>query len=248
MLKPVIVILLVLSLVSLVLGIMLFGKREILKGRILNLEDGAKQVAANIHYDDFDAAALKDYQKMKAPLGKLSVFAENQYDELVATKQDLDNTKTELAQTQEKLSATEQERDRIQAKADELENEIEAKEVELAQKENELDQLKDDKANLQSQIDDLDTKLVQAEEETRDLQDQIVTLENAIAKLESELEPDRVGNIPEGLAPNAEMLVHRDDRLIGKVKISTVEENMAVAEIVNSWEQVPVREGDYVLF
>ena len=48
LLRVLIIVLLVLSVVSLVLGIMLFNKREILKGRTQKLEEAVKQIASTI--------------------------------------------------------------------------------------------------------------------------------------------------------------------------------------------------------
>ena len=111
-------------------------------------------------------------------------------------------------------------------------------------------------------------QLVKAEEEMRDLQDQVATLD----KIVKETTP--TGNRPlplgltgkitvvnsdwnfvvldigseSGLVRDAQMLVHRADKLIGKVRISNVQKDMAIAEIMTDWEQSPIREGDYVLY
>ncbi len=50
-----------------------------------------------------------------------------------------------------------------------------------------------------------------------------------------------------GLVPAAEMLVHRSDRLIGRVRITSVDEEMAVAEIMGDWEERTIRSGDLVI-
>jgi septal ring factor EnvC (AmiA/AmiB activator) len=272
LLKPLVIVLLVLSIVSLVLGIMLFSKREVLKGRTLKLEDAAANVAQKLHFENFNSEQLKHYDQMDAPLQQLAVYADTQYEELQLTKDDLENTKADLARVQSELQGVKTELANTQQQVEQLQTDIENKEVELAQAYTQVDQLEQDKESLQIEIDDLNNKLVQAEDETRDLQDQVATLEQTISNMEIELGDRPTQTLPKGLtgrilvvnpywnfvildigseaglAPNAEMLVHRDDRLIGKVRISSVEEDMAVAEILNDWEQVPIREGDYVLF
>jgi predicted RNase H-like nuclease (RuvC/YqgF family) len=269
--KPLIIVLLLLSIASLILGIMLFSKREILKGRVEKLEQGAVQVARNIHYDDFQADLLADYEKMDAPLGLLGAQAANQYEELQNTKQDLVDTEAELNKTENELATTKAQLTQVEAQVAGLQREIEAKEIELAQVNNRVDQLEQDKSNLQSEIENLNDSLVTAEEETRDLQDEVATLEQTIAKMEVELGDRPVDDTPEGLtgeivlvnpywnfvvldvgseqglASGAELLVHREERLVGKVRVTTVEDQMAIAEILMDWEQVPLREGDYVL-
>ncbi len=268
--KPLIIVVLVLSIVSLVLGITLFTKRETLKDRTQILEDAAVKVAGKLR-KEIDAEALKDPKQMGVQLNLLATYAETTYDELQDTKLDLDNTKQELVQTQDALETAKNDLAASEAEVAELQSEVEAKEVELAQANTRVDQLEEDKAGLQLQIDDMNTKLVESDEEIRDLQDQIATLEQAYENVLVDL-GDQPIDVPEGLAgnvvlvnpywnfvvldiggkdglsANAEMLVHRDDRLIGKVKISSVEDEMAIAEIVTDWEQVPIREGDHVLF
>lgn len=52
----------------------------------------------------------------------------------------------------------------------------------------------------------------------------------------------------QGLVPNAKLLINRDGKLIGKVKITSVEPNRAVANVLPEWKQDEVMEGDQVLF
>ena len=50
-----------------------------------------------------------------------------------------------------------------------------------------------------------------------------------------------------GLVPDAKMLVSRDGKLIGTVKITSVEPNRAVANVLADWKQDEVMEGDEVI-
>jgi len=52
----------------------------------------------------------------------------------------------------------------------------------------------------------------------------------------------------QGVIENAKMLINRDGKLIGKVKITTVEANRAVANVLPEWKQDDVMEGDAVIF
>lgn len=269
---PLIILVLILSIAALSLGIMLFGQREILKGRTQKLELAAADFANGVRYEQLDPEALKDYERMDEPLKKLAVHADNQYVELQDTKQDLENTKVELAQAKDDLAQTKTELADAQSEIVDLKSELETKEVELAQASTRIDQLEQDKVSMQTQLDDLNDTLVRAEEETKDLQDQVATLEQTIEIMMAERGEIQPVDIPEGLSGHvvlvnpywnfvvldigseaglrstAELLVHRDDRLIGKIKVSTVEDEMAIAEIMMDWEQVPIREGDTVFY
>ena len=271
-LKPLVVVLLVLSLISLVLGTILFLQRGEIKDRVLKNEQAVVKIAENLHMDGLDTAKLaeqlKDTKAMQVALDSVSVSAMNRYEELQNTKTDLENKTAELDKTTKELATTKTELVAAQAKVTEMTDALAQKEAEVAQAKSQVDQLEQDKTALQTQIDDLNNQLVKAEEEMRDLQDQVATLD----KIVKETTP--TGNRPlplgltgkitvvnsdwnfvvldigseSGLVRDAQMLVHRADKLIGKVRISNVQKDMAIAEIMTDWEQSPIREGDYVLY
>ena len=54
--------------------------------------------------------------------------------------------------------------------------------------------------------------------------------------------------ITKNIMPNLELLIHRNDRLVGKVRVQTMVDNLAVAEIVSDWQQMPCEKGDYVMY
>ncbi len=275
-LKPLVIVLLVLGLVSLILGSMLFGKREVLKGRTLRHEEAIVKIAGNLKMPGINpeqlTQQLKDYNTMQSPLDLVAVAAHNQYEELEQTRQDLATTRNELAATKSELENTKNDLVAAQQRITELNDTIEQKNAELVIANGRVTQLEQDKQNLQLQIDDLSNQLVKSEEEIRDIQDKVATLEKVIQDMESKEGLPGTAKVPvgtmgrilvvnpdwnfvildigseQGLVPNAEMLIHRKDQLVGKVRISAVEKTLAVAEIMNDWARQPVNEGDYVLF
>ena len=58
MLKPLVILQLLISIGALVLGILLFGQREVLKKRTQNLEKGAADFAESIRFEEFNQDAL----------------------------------------------------------------------------------------------------------------------------------------------------------------------------------------------
>ena len=50
-----------------------------------------------------------------------------------------------------------------------------------------------------------------------------------------------------GLQENAKLLVNRDGKLIGQVKVTSVEQNRAIANIMPEWKQDEIMEGDLVI-
>jgi predicted RNase H-like nuclease (RuvC/YqgF family) len=272
-LKPLVIVLLVLSIVSLVLGTLLFLQRGEIKDRVQKNELAIVKIAGNLHMDGLDAAKLaeqlKDVKAMQLALDGVAVSAENRYEELQNTKTDLENTRADLTKTKEELATTKTELSAAQAKVTELTDNLARKEAEVAQAKSEIDQLQQDKTALQTQIADLNEQLSKAQDEMKDLQDQVATLD----KIVKESTPT-TGNKPlpiglsgkiavvnsdwnfvvlnigsdSGLVRDAQMLVHRADKFIGKVRITNVQKSMAIADIVMDWEQSPIQEGDYVLY
>lgn len=52
----------------------------------------------------------------------------------------------------------------------------------------------------------------------------------------------------QGLEPKAKMLINRDGKLIAKVRITSVEPNRSVANVMPEWQQEEIMEGDQVLY
>lgn len=276
-LKPVVIILLVLCVGSLILGIQLFGKREILKGRVQENEKALAKIAANIRQDGFNVSALAAEDKdglaaMQAPLNQLAVAAQLQYTELQDVKQDLETKEQDLAATKDERDRALADADRSKAQLETATTSLNAKIAEVTTLEGRVDTLESEKVSLTVQMDDLNNKLLQSEDEIRDARDKILTLEQTINLMDIELGQGRTRAIPkgltgrilhinkdwnfvvidlgtdDGLVPNAEMLIHRDDALVGKVIISGVTRDMSIAELEADWNQMNVQEGDYVVF
>lgn len=51
----------------------------------------------------------------------------------------------------------------------------------------------------------------------------------------------------DGLVPRGEMLVNRSGKLVAKIRVTNVETNRAIANILPEWKQSDVMEGDIVL-
>jgi hypothetical protein len=51
----------------------------------------------------------------------------------------------------------------------------------------------------------------------------------------------------QGVAKNGKLLVHRDGKLVAKLRVTTVESNSSIANIMPDWKVATVREGDQVI-
>jgi len=276
-LKPIVIVLLLLCIGSLVLGIQLFSKREVLKGRVQKNEQTLQAIAKNIRFDSFNVAALNaededGLTRMQGALNQLAAAAQVQYDDLQNTKQDLETTRQDLSMTKDELARTQSDLDRAMAQIDSLNQTITEKNNQISLQETRIDGLEQEKVAFQIQIDELNNQIVQVEDELRDSQDKVLTLEQTVSQLERELGFDKNPTLPkgltgrilfvnkdwnfvvidlgsdDGLVPNAEMLIHRKEELLGKITISGISRTMAIAELQPDWAQGKVKEGDLVVF
>lgn len=273
-LKIFVILLFVLSIAALVLGIMLFGKREVLKAGKLKSDTGVAQIAKNLRFESFNPADLvvtdpAGFPALERQLGSIAAAADNVYNEMTAAKEDLARTQQDLAQTKDELATTRSDLDRTRSQVETLNQTVTAKNAEIARQEDSIRKVEDENSALQGQIEDLNNQIATLEDETQDLKDKVVTLENTINDMDAAqgittrpLPRNLTGNIvvvnkawnfvvldigsEQGLVPNAELLVHRGDKFVGKILISGVTRKLAVADINSAWMQTAIREGDNV--
>lgn len=230
-----------------------------------NIHDDTFRVA------DLAVADKAGLEAMKGPLNKLGASAANLWDGFVFTSNKLDETKTELAQTKEDLNSTKASLEQSQAEVAQLNDTVSQKEALITQANAKIEQVEQEKTGLKSQIDDLNTQIAKVEEEKRGLQEELTTEKqnyrdcNAeVAKLRGDKAPPMKKDIAgcivvinkewnfvvidvgadKGGVINGEMLVHRKDKLIGKIRISSMTKKLALAEIINDWQTTPFQEGD----
>ena len=276
-LKPIVFVLLLLSIVSLILGFLLFGKREVYKESTAKSRSALSEIARNLKFDDFRASDLvvtdpAQFPQMDKSLNLLAAAAQLKTDELETTQQALDVSREERDQARDEANRAIADREAAEDEAARLNQEVAAKSAEVTRQQARLDELQQDKVDLQLQTDELNTKLATVEDELRDVQDQLVTLEQENSDLLSQLGYGNNKQLPkgltgrvvlvnkdwnfvvinlgsdQGLVSDAEMLIHRGDQLVGKITISDVSRNLAIADLNRNSLQDSVMEGDYVVY
>ncbi len=220
---------------------------------------------------EIDANALMAYESIDGQLGVLRTLAENRYEELFNTHDDLKKTTDELTDTRLQLAQTRQELADARAEVARLTLRLEEKQAELARANQQIADLEQQVAGLEENIQGLNAQIAKLGDEKRDMKDEIIRLEQIVARYERD-DPGTPRNVPVGLAgrvlvvnpewnfvvldigsqvglaPNAEMLVHRADRFLGKVRVSDVKDNMAIADIAVDWQRAPIEPGDVVFY
>ncbi len=214
-------------------------------------------------------------QSMDVPLGQLVIAAQNQLIRLNSTRAELNDTKITLARTQEELKQTQHELQLAQNTIADQRAEIERVKNIVSEKETEIQNLSREKVELAAKVESLNTKVETLEAEKRNLTDDLAKMTNdrdywkKIAKPivdRRELARKKTGDvkyinaewnfivlklndeIKDILPPNSELLIHRGDSLVTKVKIISLIDEYAIAEILTDWQQTPVEIGDFAAF
>jgi peptidoglycan hydrolase CwlO-like protein len=273
LLKIMVIIMLLVSIGALVLGVMLFNQREVIKGRTQKLEKGVEEIAERIRHEGLNMTRLMDYTKMDGELRNVINTAEALWVELQDTKQDLENTRIALRETQDRLEETQRNLDAANRRIEQLEADLRERTQQLEESQREVRELTQQNEELDEQLTEEIARARELEDEVRELEGKVAEQQLQIEELEAELYPeDRVIVTPEGLTGEVlfinpewnfvvldvgtdnglslgtELMVHRGEELVGRVRVSEVKEVNSVAEILVDWEVAPIEEGDNVLF
>lgn len=186
------------------------------------------------------------------------------------TKQDLENTRQDLENTRAELANTREQLEDARTQIVQLNDTIRAKDQELQEKSDLIASLEEEKAALTSQVADLENQVASLQDQIAELEEDKALLETQLEKCDKELhkeitmKPGTTGTIVyanaewnfvvidigsnDGVQPTAEMIIHRGDNMIGKIKISAVRDNVSIAEVMSEYQTANVKEGDHVLF
>ena len=208
---------------------------------------------------------------MDESLHQLTSAARDQLTRLNGTRTVLAETKQTLAETRSELKTTQDELASARNDISLLQDTVAAKDMEIAEQEVAIQGLSKEKEILIAQAEEIKVQLEDLEVQNRDLIDQLAEIQihqEQIAQKPEErtlpkghqgrvllINPEWnflvIGLTQESLktmSPDVEVLIHRADQLVGKGRINTITDNMAIAEIINDWQQMPPQKGDYVIY
>ena len=186
-----------------------------------------------------------------------------------ATNDDLEQTRSDLEQTRAELERTKDELDAAKTTIARQSAEIGEKNQQIAALNDTISGLEEEKASLEVQIQDKEDAIAQLEGEKAGLEEEKAMLEAQLEKCSiaqdssRSLPPGTVGKVVfvndawqfvivdlganQGAVAGAELMVHRGDQYLGKVRLTAVRENVSVAEII-SGKAGQIKENDDVLF
>jgi septal ring factor EnvC (AmiA/AmiB activator) len=208
---------------------------------------------------------------MDQPLSQVIAASKNQLTRLHKVQNDLADNKTELAKTEEELKSSKSELAAVQTKISEQEAVIESKNAAIRAKEAATRNFDNEKNELMARIETIKSDFEEMAVENNELADQNDTLEFQVADLESRVFKKDIPKGQQGIVayvspdwnflivrlapqslrttrPNLELMVYRADKLVGKVRVASIIDNLAVAEIISDWQQMAPQNGDGILY
>ena len=216
-----------------------------------------------------DPNALMNYFQMDGQLTKVQGIVNTRYTQLFETKDVLKQTQDKLAATEQELAQTKAELEQTKADLEQTRNQLAQTEAELATAKQQIADLESRKAELEADVASKAEQIAKLEEEKQALFEEKTQLEvmlERLAKNEASgvMRPGLQGTVvaanPEwnfvvlnvgykdGAKIAGEMIVHRNDQIVGKVRIVDIRERLSIANIKRDWQQMPIQEGDRVVY
>ena len=233
-----------------------------------------EEVQAEVKFKgaNLKAATKDDLPKLDKELTLANQAAQSVVQQWEYTKTDLENTRQDLENTKADLEATQAELDEKKSEIVRLNDTIRQKNEDIAERDRQVAMLEDEKTSLEANITNLEEEKLSLEEATAQLEADKALLQTQLEKCEGDLNKEE-GNIrmPEGATGHivyvnpewnfvvidigsqgdaqvgATMIVHRDDNMIGKLRITDVRDDVSICEVMQDYQRAELREGDDVL-
>jgi len=222
-----------------------------LQTKLKSTEDDRDKLNINLSSETKAKQAAENESKVKA----IKLAEANS--EIEKTKGKIATQRSKITEVESKLSQTSKELTDKQAQIDSI--------IQVLPKGIEPNQIGDKLKELQESFATLD-------QEKKVLGQQLTRLTMEKEKLEKDAAMRKEGVMPDGLTgrvlqinpewnfvvlsigskqgvvPNAAMMVHRDGKLIGKIKVTSAEPTISIADIMPDWKQAELQEGDLVTY
>lgn len=231
----------------------------------LKLKSRIADQATNIQVATEKADGLsKELDKQKKDLEEAANKTKAAESKVTDAQAEINKGKAELENQLKKIKEVEDERTKIAAERDE-------KQVEL---QNMVKALPDGitPEQLQTKLKDVQEQLTNLTQEKKILDEQLLKANQEVKKYAELQKATQEGKLPSGLAghvlavnddwnfvvldigsnhrvvENAAMIVYRAGKVVGKVRITSVEPSISIADILTDWKKGKIQEGDQVQF
>jgi len=217
--------------------------------------------------------AVKEKEALPQIDGQLNIA--NKAAEIVlqgwdATNAELEQTIRDLEQTRAELENTKAELEAAKTRIAQQQAEIAEKTSKIADLESQIASLEEEKASLEVQLQDKDDQIATLESEKAGLEEEKAMLDAQLEKCSTaqdtskSLPPGTVGKIVyinsawgfavvdlgsnQGAVLGAELMVHRGDTYLGKIRLSAIRDDVSIAEFLPGAQLDAIKENDDVLF
>lgn len=187
--------------------------------------------------------------------------------QLTQTKKDLDDTKKQLDVASAKVNTLTQQAEKLQADLTKTQNDLSDANIQLAIYKGPFP-TPQDAVTAGKRVKEMEDRVAAVEDEKKILQRQLVRVQNELNVYKN---PDRPIPLPasltgkvlvadpkwdfvvlnvgsdQGALERGEMLVNRDGKLVAKVKITSVQKDRCIANVMPGWKLGEVLEGDQVI-
>lgn len=225
-----------------------------------------------IKFDKKKLAVQKaeDLGQMDAPIKIANTAAETVIQQWEDTKAELETAYRDLEQTRAELDQTKAELEAARATVQRLQGEIAEKNTQIAQLNESIAGLEEEKATLESTVQSKDDEIAQLEADKANLEEEKTMLEGQLEKCSQaqdttrSLPPGTVGKVVmvnpawqylivdlganQGAALGAELMVHRGDQYLGKIRLSAIRDDVSIADFLPGAKINEIKENDDVLF
>ena len=216
---------------------------------------------------------------LDAKLKEVAANAEVQYSRLNDTRLGLEQTRGVLSTTSNTLVTTEKELAQTKDTLKQTEADLAVAKEDIVQKTGQIATLTDEKKTLENDVEQKKGEIVKLTDKLSDKESQLDATKRFVEKLQKDLAsclhgPSDSNAPPPGLQgrilvvntnwnfvvmdmnedsrmiPLTDLTVQRNDKLVGKVRVSEVmlEQKFAFGEILTDWQQMPLARGDYVFY
>ena len=230
------------------------------------------ETRANIKFSKA-SLAVKDKEALPQIDGQLNIA--NKAAEIVlqgwdATNADLEQTTRDLEQTRAELENTKAELEAAKTRIAQQQAEIAEKTSKIAELNDQIAGLEEEKSSLEVQLQDKDDQIATLESDKAGLEEEKAMLEDQLEKCSiaqdtsKSLPPGTVGKIVDinpawgfaivdlgsnqGAVLGAELMVHRGDTFLGKVRLAAIRDDVSIAECLPGTQIDQIEENDDVLF
>lgn len=234
-----------------------------------------EETKANVSFNQnrLQVAKTEELPQLDGELNRANLIAEAVVQAWDYTKADLENTRQDLENTRAELDATKAELEAARTQIVQLNDTIRQKNDEISERDRSIAMLEDEKSSLEGNISSLQTQVADMEELMAEVEAAKALLQTQLEQCEGELNVGEGSqSMPEGTTgrivytnpewnfvvidvgakqearPGAEMIIHRGDTMVGKIRISAVQDTVSIAEVLSDYQMDAVREGDDVLY